>query len=70
MSRASFRVNLHSIDAWMPRNSLLKAGKRLSDSLSDSNGIRTHNYLVRKRTLNHLAKLALVIYLIVGLNFQ
>ena len=27
-------------------------------SLSDSNGIRTHNHLVRKRTLNHLAKLA------------
>ena len=25
-------------------------------SLSDSNGIRTHNHLVRKRTLNHLAK--------------
>ena len=27
-------------------------------SLSDSNGIWTHNHLVRKRTLNHLAKLA------------
>ena len=27
-------------------------------SLSDSNRIRTHNQLVRKRTLNHLAKLA------------
>ena len=25
--------------------------------LSDSNEIRTHNHLVRKRTLNHLAKL-------------
>ena len=25
---------------------------------SDRNGIRTHNRLVRKRTLNHLAKLA------------
>ena len=25
--------------------------------LSDSNGIRTHNHLVCKRTLNHLAKL-------------
>ena len=22
----------------------------------DSNGMRTHNHLVRKRTLNHLAK--------------
>ena len=27
-------------------------------SLSDSNGIRSHNHLVRERTLNHLAKLA------------
>ena len=27
-------------------------------SLSEGNGIRTHNHLVRKRTLNHLAKLA------------
>ena len=26
--------------------------------ISDSNKMRTHNYLVRKRTLNHLAKLA------------
>ena len=26
--------------------------------LSDSNGIRTHNHLVRKRTLKHLVKLA------------
>ena len=26
-------------------------------SLSDSNLIRTHNHLVRKHTLNHLAKL-------------
>ena len=27
-------------------------------SLSDSNGIRTHNHLVQKRTLNHSHKLA------------
>ena len=26
------------------------------ENLSDSNGIRTHNNLVRKRTLNYLAK--------------
>ena len=26
-------------------------------SLSDCTGTRTHNYLVRKQTLNHLAKL-------------
>ena len=30
-----------------------------TDCSSDSSGIRTHNCLVRKRTLNHLAKLAL-----------
>ena len=29
----------------------------INTSFSDSNGIRTHNHLVRKRTLNHLAKL-------------
>ena len=29
-----------------------------SRKLSDSNGIRTHNHLVHKRTLNYLAKLA------------
>ena len=28
-------------------------------SLSDCNGTRTHNHLVRKRTLNHLVKLAI-----------
>ena len=27
------------------------------EELSDSNGIQTHNLLVRKRTLSHLAKL-------------
>ena len=27
--------------------------------LSNSNGIRTHNQIVRKRTLNYLAKLAI-----------
>ena len=31
----------------------------MSTSLSDSNGIRTHNHLVCKQTLNHLAKLAI-----------
>ena len=33
--------------------------KDLDDgNISDCNGIRTHNHLIRKRTLNHLAKLA------------
>ena len=33
---------------------LLAQNRRDIWSLSDSNGIRTHNHLVRKRTLNHL----------------
>ena len=37
---------------------LLARNRRDIWSLSNSNGIRTHNHLVRKRTLNHLAKLA------------
>ena len=32
-------------------------GGEISNVLSDSNVIRTHNHLVRKRKLNHLAKL-------------
>ena len=31
--------------------------------ISDSNGTRTHNHLLRKRTLNHLAKLVRCCYL-------
>ena len=37
----------------------LARNKRDIWSLSGSNGIRTHNHLVRKWTLNHLAKLAI-----------
>ena len=37
------------------RNS--KRTRKHQDVLSDCNGTRTHNHLVRKRTLNHLAKL-------------
>ena len=33
--------------------------KKRKGLISDSNVIRTHNHLVRKRTLNHLAKLAI-----------
>ena len=36
---------------------LLARNKRDICSLSDSNGIRIKNFLVSKRTLNHLAKL-------------
>ena len=30
---------------------------KFNTEIDKSNGIRTHNHLVRKRTLNHLAKL-------------
>ena len=40
----------------MSRKSLLEA-EAISEVLSDSNEIRTNNHLVRKGTLNHLAKL-------------
>ena len=56
-SRTSFRVNPHSI-VCLNVKELLARSRRHIWSLSDSNGIRTHNHLVRKRTLNHLAKLA------------
>ena len=36
---------------------LLARNRRDIWSLSDTNGIRTHNHLVRKRTPNYLAKL-------------
>ena len=38
--------------------SQLSMNWRLKDNLKDSNEISTHNYLVRKRILNHLTKLA------------
>ena len=37
---------------------LLARSRRHIWTLSDWNGTRTHNHLVRKRTINHLAKLA------------
>ena len=39
---------------------------KLSFSLSDCNGTRTYIHLIRKRTLNHLAKLAKWLYCIVS----
>ena len=53
----SFRVNPHSIICLNVKE-LLAESRRHIWSLSDSNMIRIHNHLVRKRTLNHLAKLA------------
>ena len=44
MSRTHFRMNPHSIFAWMSRNSLLKAGAK-SEVFTDCNWNRTHNHL-------------------------
>ena len=56
MSRTRFRMNLHSI-VYECQGRL--AVNRLDiQSLSKSKGIRTHKHLVRKRTPNHLPKLA------------
>ena len=57
MSRTSFRVNPHSIVCLNVREVLARSRGHIW-SLSDSNVIRTHNHLVRKWTLNYLAKLA------------
>ena len=57
MSRRSFRVNPHSIVCLNVKEVLARSRRHIW-SLSDSKWIRTHNHLVRKRTLNHLAKLA------------
>ena len=57
MSRTRFRVNPHSI-VCLNVNELLAQCRRHIWSLIDINGIWTHNYLVRKPILNHIAKLA------------
>ena len=56
MSHTSLRVNPHSI-VCMNVKELLGWSRRHIWSLSDRNVIPTHNHLVPKRTLNHLAKL-------------
>ena len=58
MSRRSFRVNLHSI-VCLKIKELFARSRHHIWNLSDSSGIRTHNHLVRKRTLNHLVKVAI-----------
>ena len=56
MSHTCFRMNPHSI-VCLNVKELFARNRYDIWSLSDSNGIRTHNQLVRKRKLNHLAKL-------------
>ena len=56
LSRTCFRINPHST-VCLNVKELLAWNRRDVWGLIDSNGIRTHNHLVRKRKLNHLAKL-------------
>ena len=56
MSRTNFRVNPHSI-VCLNVKELLAQSRRHIWSLKDNKVIRTHNHLVRKQSLNHLAKL-------------
>ena len=49
----AFRVYLHSVTAWISRNSLLKLSV-IPETLNDCNRTQTHNHLVHRRTLNHL----------------
>ena len=69
MSRTHFRVNPNSIVAGMSRKSLQRREVR---SLSACIGTRTHNHLVRKRTLNHWVRLAslVLVYKISGCGFE
>ena len=59
ISHAGFIVNLHSV-VCLNVKKLLARSRHYIWSLGDSNRIRTYNHLVRKQTLNHLAKLALI----------
>ena len=63
MSGTNFRVNPHSIVCLNVKELLARSRSHIW-SLGDSNGIRTHNHWVRKRTLKYLAKLAWVMCLI------
>ena len=57
ISRTSFRANLDSLIC-LNIKELLGRSRHHIWSLIDSTGIRTHNHLVLKRTLNYLAKVA------------
>ena len=56
MSHTSFRVNPQSTVCLNAMELLAGSGCHILN-LSDSNKIQTHNHLVSKQALNHLAKL-------------
>ena len=59
----NFSVDVVDVCNTLPRASdfnglvIVRLKWKLEYRISDSNGIRTHNHLVSKRTLNHLAHL-------------
>ena len=64
ISRTCFRVNPHStLYSCLNLKELLAQNRHEIWTLSDWNCSWTYNHLVRKRTLNHLAKLAKMIEL-------
>ena len=54
--RYAFSTEL-TLRSYLNVKELLVRNRPYNWSLIDSNRIQTHNYLVRKQTLNHLAKL-------------
>ena len=60
MEDCSHRLVRHS-SVFVKIKNILKSRHLNSDPWCDCNGIRTHNHLVRKQILNHLAKQASVV---------
>ena len=56
------KKNIHELKAEFEHLSVCEAERKKLTALKlHDNGIRTHNHLVRKRTLNQLAKLVILI---------
>ena len=58
MSSTRFTMKPHTIYSCLNVKELLAQSSHNIWTLSDRNGTRIHDYLVRKRTLSHLVKLA------------
>ena len=58
-----FEFSRNKLCGWIPQNAHLKI-------TSSSNWTRTQNHLVLKRTLNHLAKLAILLHLFYSIGFK
>ena len=67
MSHTHFRVNLHSVVAWLSRNSLLKTHV-ISEVYVTATGFEPTTTDFVKRTLNHLANLIICLYGLIWLN--